>query len=165
MKYIYSLLILGLIVSGCSSSRDLSPEKQVGLIHKQNLQYIIDGNAKGIASAYSENYRDMGGGPNGDGTTNLHETKYWKSIFSEGAFSDIGPIEEVVNLSRVRIYTYPDVDEKYSNFICKNAKITFTCNAGDVFAAFPPVRNSPLHDGWSAVYRKVGNKWKIVAGD
>ena len=52
MKYIYSLLILGLIVSGCSSSQDLSPEKQVGLIHKQNLQYIIDGNAKGIASAY-----------------------------------------------------------------------------------------------------------------
>ena len=175
IKYVFSLLIcIILFISGCTFSPDssdnligLNPEKQVELIHKQNLQYILDGNAKAIANAFSENYRDMGGGINGDGTTNMHIVDFWKNVFSDDNFDDFSDksIEEFVDLVNIQIYTYPNVEEKYYNFICANTRINFNCEKGDLFIFFPPTKDSLLFDGWFGVYRKINNEWKIIAGD
>ncbi|MFT7616157.1 MAG: hypothetical protein ACI8Y7_000986 [Candidatus Woesearchaeota archaeon] len=171
MKYVFLLIVLAAIfVSGCVASIDLSglsPEEQVEFMHKQNLQYLLDGNEKAMANAYSENYRDMGGGPNGDGTTNIHTVEYWKTVTSNDRFDEIRAksIEELVDLSSIQISTYPNIENRNSGFICENSRITFSCEVGDIFIAFPPTEDSPLFDGWFGVYRQINNEWKIVAGD
>jgi len=142
-------------------------QKIVEVIHKENLRYILDGNAKAIANAFSEDYMDMGGGLDGDGITNIHTVDFWKTKFSNDNFNDIRDksIEELVDLNNIQIYTYPNIEEKYSHFVCANTRITFKCENGDIFIFFLPTEDSLLFDGWFGIYRKINSEWKIVAGD
>ena len=173
-KIILILICISVFLTGCISIENniqpdlsgLTPEEQVEVIHKTNLQYILNEDAKAIAAAYSDNYRDLGGGPNGDGTTTINTVNYWSDVFSSNEFDKISDksLDELVDLSQTEIYTYSDFGQ-YNSFFCEKTNIDFNCADGDILIIFQPTDNSPLFDGWIGVYREISNEWKIVAGD
>jgi len=148
-----------------------SPKEEVEAVHKQNLQYILTGDIKGIAEAYSSSYLDLGGGPTGDGKVQLDEA-YWSKVFLSGKLQaiQIKTTEELVNISSTTILSYSEMTTS-KNYLSllevdpnKN-RVGFIPHDGDILIIYPPQKGSPLYDGFWGIYRKEGGRWKIVASD
>jgi len=147
-----------------SNFESLPAKEEIENIHMRNLKYFIAGDAEGIASAYSSNYLDTGGGPEGTGEVQLDEA-YFEDFFSSERFDELKgkPISELVDLDKKEVYSYEEImNSKYENL---GSRVGFRYMKGDIVIIFPPKEGSPLFDGWSGVYRKENGVWKIIAGD
>ncbi len=173
MKLVILVLIVALALSiGCVGTQDsdmsnLSSEEQVKIVHTRNLQYFLYGNERAMALAYAPIYKDLGGGPNGDGTTTINTSESWRVVFKDEAIKKIQSkdMDELVDVSKATIHVYPQFSKDELSFVCANQRVSFVCKDGDIIIMFPPIEQSLLFDGWSGVYRKIDGNWKIVAGD
>ncbi len=180
MKYIIILLIFIITISGCTNVNEnsnkskneciipsnfdlLSDKAQVEIIHIKNLQYLIDGNGNNLAAAYSDKYKDLGGGPSGDGNVDM------KSFFTSEGFNKKTDklrnkkIYELIDVNQKRVFSYDEImSSQYKDF---GKKTGFEYKPGDILIGFPPKEGSLLFDGFFGVYRKENNEWKVIASD
>jgi hypothetical protein len=172
MKSAFLTILSISIIFGCSynaaqlhnQSETLSPKEEVELVHLRNLRYLVDGNAKGLAAAFSSNCLDLGGGPHGTGKVQFDEA-YFVDAFSSTKYDKIRGKEiiELVDLEKSVVYSYEEIMN--STYKDTGKKVGFEYLPGDFLIWFPPTVGSPLHDGWASVYRKEKGVWKIIAID
>jgi len=172
MKNAFLTILSISTIFGCShnaaqlhtQSETLSPKEEVVKIHLRNLRYLVEGNAKGLAAAFSSNCLDIGGGPHGTGKVQFDEA-YFVDALSSTKYDEIRgrEISELVDLEKSSVYSYKEIVNSPHKDAGK--KVGFEYFPGDFLILFPPAVGSPVHDGWAAVYRKEKGVWKIIAID
>ncbi|MFH1722334.1 MAG: hypothetical protein ABH950_07005 [Candidatus Altiarchaeota archaeon] len=143
---------------------NLSPKEQVEQVHIQNLKYLLEGNAEMISAAYSPDYIDLGGGPQGTGKVQ-HSVENFERIFSSPGFEEIQgrEVEELVELEGIEIYSYEEIlDSEYKD---AGKIVGFQFQEGDYMVFLHGLEGSPLYDGWVGIYRLEEGGWKLIAGD
>lgn len=172
MKSAFLTILSIPIIFGCShnfaelhpQSETLSAKEEVELVHLRNFRYLVEGNAKGLAAAFSSNCVDLGGGPHGTGKVQFDEA-YFVEALSSTKYDEIRgkEISELVDLEKSVAYSYEEIVNSPHKDVGK--KVGFEYLPGDFLIWFPPTVGSPVHDGWAAVYRKEKGVWKIIAVD
>ncbi len=68
------------------------------------------------------------------------------------------PVDEVVDVSATVVLTKAETGDLQT-------RTTFRMREGDMNVYTPPKPESPLFNGWFAIYRKIGRNWRVVALD
>ena len=177
LKYI---LVIGLIVfvfTGCMKNSEikseqdsekfkkLSPSEQVTIVHLENLKTFLNEDAKGIANAFSPNYKDMFRSK--DGNKADVSKNYFEDWFKSENYKACKKLEldELVNVEDEKVYTYDEITQKNPVALGVKNVVGFENKDGDILIKFPKKENSPMINGWNGVYRKENGYWKIIAGN
>ncbi|MCK4371894.1 MAG: C69 family dipeptidase [candidate division Zixibacteria bacterium] len=137
---------------------------EVFAIHLQNLRYLWSADAALLANAYSVDFRDLGGGPNGTGIVSMDEASLEERLAKKGWSSKPPvPIEDIVDTAKCKTLDFDEIEK--SRFATAGAKVGFEFKPGDVLIFIPWSQDSRLVDAWFGVYRKENGEWKIIAGD
>lgn len=159
---IYALLCMPII----ALSQESSDTTKVVLdrLARNQIRYLSNGATTKYLEAYSENYTDLGGGPNRDGTVDFDT---WKAAIddfvSSKAFDLIKgqPIDKIVDVEHRKIMDYHEIVEERGEI----KRFSFELKEGDYLVIFPVKEDSLLHEGWFGFFRLINGNWKIVAGD
>jgi len=135
-------------------------KREVEQVALYNLGNYLTGDAENYSRAFSENYIDWGSGP-----VNMNKA-FLEERFSEERFDQLKVKlpEEVVDLDKKIILGYSEIlkSEVYESY---EGKYGFHFQEGDVFIYFPSKQESLMPDGFSGVYRRENEIWKIVISD
>lgn len=154
-KILVLILVLGILLTAC-----VSEKKQIETLHAETIKAILEGDSKKAASAFSENYIDIG-----DGAKKSMNEEYFTNLFNSDVYQAAlngKKAEDLFDLSKKEIYTYNELmNTKHKDF----GKGSFELKQGDIFAYYPNKAGAVVSDGFVGVYRKESGNWKIIAGD
>ncbi len=133
-------------------------------LSKNQIQYLYDGEIMKYLEIYSQNYTDLGGGPNGDGTVDFVGWKEkLKEFVSSKEFKKVKgkPIDEIFDVENQEILNYSEIIQEKGEI----NRFSFVLKEGDYFVLLRPKDGSPLNDAWFGIFRFENGDWKIIAGD
>jgi hypothetical protein len=120
-KLLALLIVLLVIVIGCTQVSDEAAKQQAEAAHLQGLQAIINEDATGAAEVFSKNYLDLGDGSrkeiNEDFFKNVFESEFYKEEVKGQKVEDIFAIENklVHSYDELQNSSYKDLGNKGFN--------------------------------------------------
>ncbi len=136
---------------------EAAQKQEVEQVHLHNLGNYLAGDAENFSQAFSENYINWGLGPV-DMDKEFLEKMFLGERFKQ--LKDKTP-EEAVDLDNKIVLGYSGIleSEAYESYEGRHG---FHFQEGDVFIYFP---SELIPDGFSGVYRKENDIWKIIIAD
>lgn len=140
-------------------------KQEVKKVHLQNIQYLIEGNAKKLIKVFSiDGYTEF------SDVFKKEKPKLDKGYFERLFAGDLYPryknkkLEEVLILNRINIKIYKKTGGEInnSNFNKHMAFIEFI--DGDANIQYLPQNDCPIIM-WDAFYRKVNGEWMLIGGN
>ena len=158
------------VTQGCGDSGAPSDAKsEVRATHLQRLQFYLDADAANFAASFAPGAVDLDGGLTGTGElpAEFFTAAFWQSFFQGAQFQSQfagKSIADVVDAASTRILSRAEAESEFGLDLGFQGT-SFRMQADDMVAFTEPAQNSPLFDGWFAVYRRIGGNWLVVGLD
>ena len=151
-----------------SFSQNKKDKNEIKTLVYKHLESLQKGDISNYIKYYHKNYIHIDPNRKEGGQMNFRkEKKRLKKVYKKLKKDSVKskylkmPIDSVINFKKLMILNHAEVVAQFKSIDANGFELT----PRDYLVLAPGSRKNRLFSGWYGIYRKIDNKWKVVAGD
>lgn len=170
-RRVVACMALVLLAAGCGDNIEFDAEQARAEARETHLAFLdafLDADAERFVSFLSPDAVDLGGGQTGTGELPpaFFTVERWERYFASEAYNQVfhgESAEEVLDVDATQVWFFSEIRAMSRHYFGEDT--IFEPLEDDVWVLTPPPRSAPFRGSWFAVYRKIGDQWRVVGLD